>query len=125
MKGMRNMNRKHHLISRVECGRVDWLPTSGIAALVIVLGLSTWTVLLRAAEPGLKVTNSQKQPQANALDEDGVDSLLEGTSQGTRFRLVDAANPKSPLSDVVYWRTLLGIVAAQTTPVEFRLGGSR
>lgn len=115
------MNRKHNLIRRLLCERIDWLPTSGIAALIIVLGLTA--AHLCAAEPGQKDANPKKQPAASAADEDGLDSLLEGTSQGTRFRLVDAADPKRALSEVVYWRTLLGVVAAQTTPAEFRLGG--
>jgi hypothetical protein len=55
---------------------------------------------------------------------DDFDSLLKGDApSGTLFRLVDAADPKRPLAEQLFWRSIPAFTVAHTTPVRFRLGG--
>ena len=49
---------------------------------------------------------------------------LSSRENGTRFRLVSAAEPDQDLATRLYWRTCQGTVAAQTTPLCFRMGGT-
>lgn len=52
---------------------------------------------------------------------DDVADLLEGKDKGPKFRLVTADDANRGVGELVYWRTMHGTVAAQTTPVRFRV----
>jgi hypothetical protein len=53
---------------------------------------------------------------------DKVDSLLDAADGRVRFRLVPHDAPEESLDARLYWRSVNGVVAAEATPVEFRLG---
>lgn len=57
---------------------------------------------------------------------DEVTDLLEGKDKGTKFRLVvhSPDGKDQGVGEMLYWRTLQGNVAAQTTPVRFRIADS-
>jgi outer membrane protein assembly factor BamB len=55
---------------------------------------------------------------------DALDDLLEGKDRGTRFVLVNVADPDEELAGRMYWRRLPGVVAAETAPTTFRLAGT-
>ncbi len=86
------------------------------AAIVVALGLCYWALaddlLDEIAKP------KGKSPAAA----DAVDDLLDRADNRTRFRLVQSENPEQGLDDLVYWRSVEGVVAAQVAPTEFRLG---
>jgi len=71
----------------------------------------------RAQDDLLDIAKPKGKPASS-----GLDDLLDGGDRGTVFRLVTAAAPHKPLSEMVYWRSVQNVVAAQTTPIEFRLG---
>lgn len=91
----------------------------GLLSLVLA-----WTFVSQAKPPK---TAPKGRPAVDRdtpdQEDDGLDDLLEGKDRGTRFVLVNAAKPDEELAGRLYWRRLLGVVAAETTPVEFRLGG--
>ncbi len=72
----------------------------------------------------------------SAADEE-LDNLLDeksekaqgGTALGeagqtVEFRLVKASDPSKSIDDSILWRTVPGLISAETFPVRFRLGGS-
>lgn len=82
-------------------------PLSMVLLLSILLGMS-----MSAQTPAVK----------SRIDD--FDSLLKGDApSGTLFRLVDAADPKRPLAEQLFWRSIPAFTVAHTTPVRFRLGG--
>jgi hypothetical protein len=61
---------------------------------------------------------------AQDAKKDDLNDLLDGTNKGPKFRLASVAAPERNLGEMLYWRTNLGTIAAQTTPVRFRADGT-
>ncbi len=49
---------------------------------------------------------------------------LGETGQTVTFRLVKASDPAKSIDDQLYWRTVPGLISAETFPPRFRLGGA-
>lgn len=98
-------------------------------ALVVLLVLPVTFALgqARARKPGAggkpaagKLDAAKENPREGA---DELESLVNKGFQGHLFRLVNVAEPEQGLEGRLYWRTLLGKVAAEVSPRDFQLDG--
>jgi len=83
-------------------------------------------LIFAAARPGFAQNGKSKKPGKETLKAAPAgefDELLSGANVGTRFRLVKASDPTQGLDASLYWRTLLGVVAAETAPPRFVIAG--
>lgn len=88
---------------------------AGLCLLLVAAAWPAWAQNGKSKKPGKEV------PKAAPTGE--FDELLSGANTGTRFRLVKASDSTQGLEANLYWRTLLGVVAAETAPPKFVIAG--
>ena len=92
-----------------------------LGPLLVLATVGSWPCW--AEDPLDLLDNKKAKPKAKVKVDD-FDNLLNRSTAGTPFHLVQVAEPSRNIGEQLYWRTLSGSVAAQTAPPEFRVGES-
>lgn len=98
------------------------MPRTCVALLLLVLPVSFAVAQAKAKKPaaGKQKAAAKDAPKESA---DELDRLVNKGFQGHLFRLVSVEQPDRGLEGTLYWRTLLGKVAADVSPRDFQLDG--